>query len=163
MSLIVILSKDYKLLPSGLKKVIDPQPQLIGNSLHRQQRMTNIYFLHRLTKVAFVLISYSEVYTEHGGSCLLGNPQNHTEFGQRPWTRNNPSRVPNSTPGARVTITQESRISVKNTSATSEADFGYLGTEQSNTGQELEARNKGYTISSSHHRIKQPNNDIRSV
>jgi len=32
-----------------------------------------------LTKAAFVLISYSEVHREHGVSCLLGNPQNHTE------------------------------------------------------------------------------------
>ena len=79
------------------------------------------------------------------------------------WTRNDPSRVPNSTPGARVKIIQESDTSVKNTSATSEAAFGYLRTEQSNTGQELEARNKGYTMSSRNQRIKQPNSDISSV
>lgn len=79
------------------------------------------------------------------------------------WTRNNPSRVPNSTPGAKVKVIKESQVSVKNTSATSEAVFSYLRTEHSNIGQELEARNKGCTISMRNQRIKQLNSDISSV
>lgn len=53
--------------------------------------------------------------------------------------------VQRSTPGAGVKVTQESHISVKITAAAPERDSSNLRT-QSSTGQELEARHKGCTI-----------------
>lgn len=71
--------------------------------------------------------------------------------------------VQRSTPGARVKITQEPHISVKITAAAPERDSSNLRPAQSSTGQELDARHKGCTITSRSQGTEQANNDMSSA
>lgn len=142
----VIWSKDYKLLPSSSRKNCRP-PVPADRKWPSQAAENSQYSLPAQIDKSCFHFNFS-FWSLQRTQChlLTGKPSKSQGIRKDRHFRNNPIREALQ---VQKSVIQESQISVKNTPATSEADFGYLRwdrTQQKNTGQEPEARNKGYIL-----------------